>query len=75
MRDDVPHRLLVRMALASPAGLAIVPVQDLLGLGSEARLNTPGTARQLAWRLRAGELSAELAAWLRERTEEAGRLP
>ena len=76
VRDEAPHRLFVRMALASPAGLAIVPAQDLLGLGSEARLNTPGTSRgNWRWRLRRGELSAGLAAWLRERTEEAGRLP
>ncbi len=71
-----PHRLMVRMALASPAGLAIVPAQDLLGLGSGARLNLPGTSRgNWRWRLRAGQLSPGLAAWLRERTAEAGRLP
>jgi 4-alpha-glucanotransferase len=76
IRDDDPSRLMVRMALASPAGLAIVPAQDLLGLGSAARLNTPGTSRgNWRWRLRRGQLTAELAAWLRERTGEAGRLP
>jgi 4-alpha-glucanotransferase len=75
IRDDAPHRLLVRMALASPAGLAIVPAQDVLGLGSGARLNTPGTSRgNWSWRLRPGQLTADLASWLRERTEEAGRL-
>jgi len=75
IRDAAAHRLLVRMALASPAGLAIVPAQDLLGLGSAARLNTPGTSRgNWRWRLRPGELSSGRAAWLRERTEEAGRL-
>jgi 4-alpha-glucanotransferase len=76
VRDAAPHRLMTRMALASPAGIAIVPAQDLLGLGSEARLNTPGTPRgNWRWRLRPGQLTADLAAWLRERTEEAGRLP
>ncbi len=76
IREDEPGRLMVRMALASPAGLAIVPAQDLLGLGSGARLNTPGTSRgNWRWRLRRGELTADLASWLRERTEEAGRLP
>jgi 4-alpha-glucanotransferase len=76
IRGEPPGRLMVRMALASPAGLAIVPAQDLLGLGSEARLNLPGTSRgNWRWRLRQGQLSASLAAWLRERTEEAGRLP
>jgi 4-alpha-glucanotransferase len=76
IRDRPPHRLMVRMALASPAGLAIVPAQDLLGLGSAARLNTPGTWRgNWRWRLRPGALTTDLAAWLRERTDEAGRLP
>ena len=75
IREDDPGRLMVRMALASPAGIAIVPAQDLLGLGSEARLNTPGTSRgNWRWRLRRGQLTPALAAWLRERTEEAGRL-
>ncbi len=76
IRDDRPHRLMTRMALASPAGIAIVPAQDLLGLGSAARLNTPGTSRgNWRWRLRPGQLTPDLGAWLRERTEEAGRLP
>ncbi len=67
---------MVRMALASPAGLAVVPAQDLLGLGSAARLNTPGTSRgNWCWRLRRGQLTPGLAAWLRERTAESGRLP
>jgi 4-alpha-glucanotransferase len=74
--DEGPARMMVRMALASPAGLAIVPAQDLLGLGSDARLNLPGTSRgNWRWRLRPGELSRRLAGWLRERTEETGRLP
>ena len=72
---EPPHRLIVRLALSSPAGLAIVPVQDLLGLGDEARLNTPGTRRgNWSWRLRSDQLTTEDAAWLREVTEAAGRL-
>ena len=68
--------MIARLALSSPAGLAIVPAQDLLGLGDEARLNTPGTRNgNWAWRLRDGQLTAEGAAWLREATEVAGRLP
>ncbi len=46
-----------RAALASPAIGAFAPAQDLLGLGSEARLNTPGTATgNWTWRLGAGQL-------------------
>ena len=59
--DEVPGALL-RAALGSQARLAIVPVQDLLGLGSAARLNTPGTTHgNWSWRLPHGALSAELA--------------
>jgi 4-alpha-glucanotransferase len=57
----VPGALL-RAALGSQARLAILPAQDLLGLGSAARLNTPGTAQgNWRWRLPPGALSAELA--------------
>jgi 4-alpha-glucanotransferase len=52
---------LIREALGSVGQLAIIPAQDLLGLGSEARLNTPGTVRDnWRWRLPAGALTAEL---------------
>jgi 4-alpha-glucanotransferase len=53
---------LIRAALASVGLLAIVPMQDLLALGSEARLNTPGTATgNWAWRLPAAALTVDLA--------------
>lgn len=54
---------LVRAALESAATLAVIPAQDLLGLGSEARLNTPGTQgpRNWRWRLPSGALTAQLA--------------
>jgi 4-alpha-glucanotransferase len=51
-------------------------VQDLLGLGSEARLNTPGCADgNWSWCLRRGQLTAELAERLRAATAAARRLP
>jgi 4-alpha-glucanotransferase len=53
---------LVRTALGAVAELAIVPAQDLLGLDSSARLNTPGTVGQnWEWRLPEGALTPELA--------------
>ena len=53
---------LIRAALGSVGLLAIIPAQDLLGLGSEARLNTPGTASgNWLWQLPAGALTPELA--------------
>jgi len=35
---------MIRLAVESPAGMAIIPMQDILELGSEARMNTPGVA-------------------------------
>ncbi|MBM4270068.1 MAG: 4-alpha-glucanotransferase [Deltaproteobacteria bacterium] len=68
------HWDLIRTALASPANVAIVAAQDLLGLGSESRLNTPGAARgNWAWRLRPGELAGGVARRLRTLTETYGR--
>ncbi len=53
---------LIREGLGSVGTLAILPVQDILGLGSEARLNTPGTAvGNWAWRMPSGALTTELA--------------
>jgi 4-alpha-glucanotransferase len=53
---------LIRAALGSVGLLAVIPAQDLLGLGSAARMNTPGTASgNWSWRLPPGALSAELA--------------
>ena len=67
---------LIRLAFASPARLAMVQAQDVLGLGSDARMNTPGrTAGAWRWQLGRGALTPEHAARLREATEEAGRLP
>lgn len=54
---------LIRGALGSVGRLAVIPAQDILKLGSEARLNTPGTAQgNWSWRLPAGSLTHELAA-------------
>ena len=66
---------LVRLALESTARLAVVPAQDLLGLGSESRMNTPGTAEgNWAWRARAGALDDALAARFRTALSAAGRI-
>jgi 4-alpha-glucanotransferase len=58
---EVPDAL-VRAVLGSVADLAVVPVQDLLGLDSSARLNTPGTVgNNWTWTLPKGALTTELA--------------
>jgi 4-alpha-glucanotransferase len=74
--DDDPSWLLIGLALASPARTAIVPAQDLLSLGSEARMNTPGRERgNWSWRLEPGQLDDALAARLAELTRRTSRLP
>ena len=70
-----PWWSLIRLALRSPARVAMLQAQDVLGLGSEARMNNPGrTGGNWRWRMEAGALTPALARRLREATEEAGRL-
>jgi 4-alpha-glucanotransferase len=65
----------VELALASPARLAVVPLQDFAGLGAEARMNQPGIEDgNWVWRASQAQLSMELAAQIRERLSTAGRL-
>jgi 4-alpha-glucanotransferase len=60
------HWAMIRAVHASVAKLALVPAQDLLGLGSEARMNRPGTASgNWRWRLTEGALTPALAERLR----------
>ena len=64
---------LIRLALGSPARVAMVQMQDILGLGSEARMNIPGqTGKSWKWKL-ARMPSRDDAKRLREVTESAGR--
>jgi 4-alpha-glucanotransferase len=65
----------IRLAWASIAHTAITTVQDLLSLGHEARMNTPGTVGQpnWCWRLRPGALTDGIAARLLELTAVYGR--
>lgn len=60
------HVAFIRLAMASVARLAIIPMQDVLGLSSSCRINRPGTA-QGNWRVRLlpQELTSEAAAFLR----------
>ncbi len=67
---------LTEAALSTRAELAIVQAQDIIGLGSEARMNMPGTSKgNWRWQLRPGQLTRRHAARLRELTAAAGRLP
>src|SRR5262249_52898723 len=70
-----PQWGLIELALGSRADRAIIPAQDVLGLGSEARMNRPGRVRgNWTWRLERGQLTPALARRLRDRTEANGRL-
>jgi 4-alpha-glucanotransferase len=74
IEDTDPHWALIRLAFASPAVIAMIQVQDALGLGSEGRMNQPGSVGAWGWRL--SELpSSDVAKRLRAASEEAGRLP
>jgi 4-alpha-glucanotransferase len=69
------HWEMVRMAMGSVADTVIIPIQDVLGLGSEARMNRPGTTDgNWTWRLLDRQLTPELSLKLREVTEVFGRL-
>ncbi|HNS51864.1 MAG TPA: 4-alpha-glucanotransferase [Anaerolineae bacterium] len=70
------HWDLIRLAWASVAGTAMTTVQDLLGLGRQARMNTPSTMGppNWCWRLEPGALDEGIAGRLREMTAVYGRL-
>lgn len=73
-REDV-HRLLIESAYASRASLAIAPMQDLLGLGAAARMNTPGlVGENWRWRFDWSQLNPETLDWLHAQAREHGRL-
>lgn len=79
LRGHFPRRKtwkLIELALSSRAALAMIPAQDVLELGSEARMNTPGEPfGNWSWRLEPGQLTPAHAARLRAATAAAGRLP
>ena len=74
--EDGPNWGLIRLAQSSPATLSVMPLQDVLGLGSDARLNVPSTATgNYHWRFQPGSLRPELAAKLAALAEVTDRLP
>jgi len=64
----------MQIAWSSSAALAIVPLQDLLNLGAESRMNVPGRASgNWGWRCPEDKLSSPAFDWLREQTESTNR--
>lgn len=69
------HWDFIRAALSSVADTAVIPMQDYLGLGAEARINIPSTlGDNWKWRLKKGQLDEGLAKRIREMTKLYGRL-
>jgi len=74
--DDGIHWAFIRAALSSVADLALIPLQDVLGLDSEARMNTPSLqGGNWKWRVDPGQLTTELSAKLAHLVEVTDRLP
>ncbi|MEA5445940.1 4-alpha-glucanotransferase [Gammaproteobacteria bacterium AB-CW1] len=72
--EQALHWRLVNCCLESLAQLSVIPMQDLLGLGSEARMNTPGTmAGNWSWRMSGKEALSSLAPFVRQRVTASGR--
>jgi len=68
------NEVVARMVYASIAKTAILPIQDILGLGEDSRMNTPGSmANNWLWRLQPEKLTVELRNWLKKQTEIYGR--
>jgi 4-alpha-glucanotransferase len=74
--DGDMHWRMIETVLNSDAGWAVMPLQDVLGLGGQARMNTPGVPEgNWAWRFRHGVLTADLAQRLAELVRASGRAP
>lgn len=68
------HWAMIRLALGSVANQAVVPLQDLMGLGSEARMNTPGVGEgNWEWRYSEAMITSQMKSGLTQLTEVYGR--
>ena len=73
--EQLPTQMM-RAAMASVCDICILTMQDLLGLGAEARMNTPSTVGEnWRWRARAEQITPEIADRLAELTRLYGRAP
>jgi 4-alpha-glucanotransferase len=68
------HRDIIKKLYSSVSKVAILPVQDILGLDRRARFNVPGTPRgNWVWKLRSGQLKSQHASWLADQAALYGR--
>lgn len=76
MSNEGIHWDMIRLALSTVANQAIIPLQDVLGLGTEARMNVPSKADgNWGWRYQPDALTDELGDRLKTLTETFGRAP
>lgn len=75
-KEEGYHWGMMKGAWASVGDLVIVTMQDVLGLGSEARMNTPSTlGGNWMWRMKKDAVSAALAGKIRSNMQLYGRMP
>jgi 4-alpha-glucanotransferase len=68
------HKAMINLCFSTRARLAIAPLQDYLGLGSEARLNTPGEPEgNWSWRLEDAVLERAKTSWILPLVQTTGR--
>jgi len=74
LTDLARNKAFIRLAMESVADTCIIPMQDYLGLGGEARMNHPSTlGGNWRWRMKEGEFTSDLAAHIRRLTRISGR--
>jgi 4-alpha-glucanotransferase len=71
--DREPSWAMIELAQGTPCGIAMAQAQDVLGLGSAARMNAPGIEGGWSWQMAPGALTSAHAARLRALTEASGR--
>jgi 4-alpha-glucanotransferase len=72
--EENVHWEFIRLAMSSIANTVIIPMQDILGLGEEAKMNLPATTHgNWQWRLMPGQITPSVSEKLREITETYGR--
>ena len=68
------HWKLIELAMTSRANLSIIPMQDIMSLGENARMNIPGTIdNNWNWQIKPGQVRAALAKRLRQVTKHTNR--
>ncbi len=71
--ESEPSWAMIELALGARPGLAMMQAQDVLGLGSQARMNAPGIEGGWSWQLEPGALTTQHAERLRSLTRASGR--